>query len=176
MINHLRGVGDPLIRKFNSEYLQPVINHSAYHSPEISETDEENPSGKRKIVIKDLKWRSSTVSNILKFIIISVNTNHFFFLKCRKFLRNYIDRKISEKSKVTKKRKYVYDNENFYDKEEVKPCNAPKWTCAKYKGILKTHVNDACSWFGNELPSRPNELNVMSPYNYSDDENLIPYD
>ncbi|CAB5392060.1 unnamed protein product, partial [Rhizophagus irregularis] len=130
MINHLRRVGDPLIRKFNNDHLQPIINHSAYHSPEISETDEENPSGKRKIVIRDLKWRS-------------------------------------EKSKVPKKRKYVYDNENFYDKEEEKPCNAPKWTCTKYKGILKTHINDACGrQFGNELPSRPNELN--------DDENLIP--
>ncbi|PKY52843.1 hypothetical protein RhiirA4_470733 [Rhizophagus irregularis] len=119
MINHLRVVGDPLIRKFNDERLQPVINNSAYHSPEISETDEENPSGKRKIVIRNLKWRSST--------------------------------------------------------EEEKPCNAPKWTCTKYKGILKTYVNDACGRrFGNELPSRPNELNLMHPYNYSDDENLIP--
>jgi hypothetical protein len=90
------------------------------------------------------------------------------------FLRNYIDRKISEKSKVPKKRKYVYDNEDFYDKEEVKPCNAPKWTCSKYKGILKTHVNDACGRrFGNELSPRPNELNLMSPYDYSDEENLI---
>jgi hypothetical protein len=78
MINHLRRVGDPLIRKFNHEHLQPVIDHSAYHSPEISETDEENPSGKRKIVIRDLKWRSSTVSNVLKLITISINTNHFF--------------------------------------------------------------------------------------------------
>lgn len=102
-----------------------------------------------------------------------------FFLKCHLFLRNYIDRMISERSKVPKKRKFVYDNENFYDKEEVKPCNAPKWTCTKYKGQLKTHVNNACGrQFGNELPSRPNEStgeNLMSPCNYSDDENLIPY-
>ena len=80
MINHLRMVGDPLIRKFNHEHLQPVIDHSAYHSPEISETDEENPSGKRKIVIRDLKWRSSTVSNVLKLITISINTNYFFLV------------------------------------------------------------------------------------------------
>ncbi|CAG8774649.1 12665_t:CDS:2, partial [Ambispora leptoticha] len=33
---------------------------SVYHSPEASETDEENPSGERKVVIKDLKWRSTT--------------------------------------------------------------------------------------------------------------------
>jgi hypothetical protein len=78
MINHLRRVGDLLIRKFNNDHLQPIINHSAYHSPEISETDEENPSGKRKIVIRDLKWRSSTVSNVLKLITISININHFF--------------------------------------------------------------------------------------------------
>lgn len=88
------------------------------------------------------------------------------------FLRNYIDRKISENSKVPKKRKYVYGDENFYDKEEVKPCNAPKWTCTKYKGILKTRVNDAC---GHQFGNEPNELNLMSPYNYLDDENLIAY-
>jgi hypothetical protein len=91
------------------------------------------------------------------------------------FLRNYIDRKISEKSKVPKKRKYVHDNENFYDKEEIKPCGAPKWTCTTYSGKLKKYVENACGRrFGNELPSRQNELNLMSPYNYSDDENLIP--
>jgi hypothetical protein len=78
MINHLQVVGDPLIRKFNDERLQPIINNSAYHSPEISETDEENPSGKRKIVIRDLKWRSSTVSNILKLITISIKLTIFF--------------------------------------------------------------------------------------------------
>jgi len=31
------------------------MSNSAYHSPEISETDEEDSSDKRKIVIKDLK-------------------------------------------------------------------------------------------------------------------------
>jgi hypothetical protein len=84
------------------------------------------------------------------------------------FLRNYIDRMISEKSKVPKKRKFVHDDENFYEKEEVKPCNAPKWTCVKYKGQLRAHVRNACS---RELPSRQNEENLMSPY--VGDENLI---
>ena len=81
MINHLRGVGDQLIQKFNDEHLQPVLDNSAYHSPEISETDEENPSDKRKIVIKDLKWRSLTVSNMhlfLKLITINVYANQIF--------------------------------------------------------------------------------------------------
>jgi len=61
MIIHLKNIGDPLVQKINN--LQPILDNSAYHSPEISETDEENPSGKRMVVIKDLKWRSSTVSN-----------------------------------------------------------------------------------------------------------------
>lgn len=81
MVNHLRIVGDPLIRKFNDDHLQPVLDNSAYHSPEVSETDEENPSGKRKIVIKDLKWRSPTVCiNIysLNSITINVYINQFF--------------------------------------------------------------------------------------------------
>lgn len=63
MITHLRKIGDPLVKKIRGEYLQPVLVDNAYHSPEISETDEENSSGQRKLVIKDLKWRSSTVNN-----------------------------------------------------------------------------------------------------------------
>jgi hypothetical protein len=46
---------------FKDSELRPIKNDSAYHSPEVSETDEDDPSGKRKIVVKDLKWRSMTV-------------------------------------------------------------------------------------------------------------------
>jgi hypothetical protein len=60
---HLKKTGDPLVQKIHDNYLQPVLDNSAYHSPEISETDDENSTGQRKIVVKDLKWRSSTVSN-----------------------------------------------------------------------------------------------------------------
>lgn len=63
MIMHLKKTGDPLVQKIHDNYLQPVLDNSAYHSPEISETDDENSTGQRKIVVKDLKWRSSTVSN-----------------------------------------------------------------------------------------------------------------
>ncbi len=63
MIMHLKKTGDPLVQKIHDNYLQPVLDNSAYHSPEISETDDENSTGQRKIVVKDLKWRSSMVSN-----------------------------------------------------------------------------------------------------------------
>jgi hypothetical protein len=36
------------------------MDNNAYHSPEDSETDQE--TGKRKIMVKDLRWRSSTIS------------------------------------------------------------------------------------------------------------------
>ena len=63
MIIHLKKIGDLLVQKIHNDYLRPVLDNNAYHSPKISETDEENPSGQRQVVIKDLKWRSSTVSN-----------------------------------------------------------------------------------------------------------------
>jgi hypothetical protein len=46
---------------FKEQELRPIKNSNLYHSPEVSETDEESPTGKRKIVTKDLKWRSNTV-------------------------------------------------------------------------------------------------------------------
>jgi hypothetical protein len=61
MINNLQAVNDPLIRKFKEHELRQIKENSAFHSPEISETDTEDPDGKRKIAVKKLNWRSSTV-------------------------------------------------------------------------------------------------------------------
>ncbi|CAG8647938.1 4765_t:CDS:2 [Funneliformis mosseae] len=36
------------------------MNNNVYHSPEVSESNEEYPSNQRKIIVKDLRWRSST--------------------------------------------------------------------------------------------------------------------
>ena len=53
MIDNLIENGDRLVRKFRSDELQGVQTDNQYHSPEVSETDEEN-SSKRKIVIRDV--------------------------------------------------------------------------------------------------------------------------
>lgn len=59
-IEHLERIDDPIISLFRDEELRPIKDTSAYHSPDLSETDDEN-SEKRKLVTKDLKWRSTTV-------------------------------------------------------------------------------------------------------------------
>ena len=77
MINHLRLVENPLIKKFKHNDLQLLIDHNIYHSPEDSETDQE--SGHSNIVVKDLKWRSSTMSisfYLLCFFVV-FNLNYF---------------------------------------------------------------------------------------------------
>jgi len=61
MIEHLEAIKDPLIRKFRENEIQPIKDNSAYHSPELSETDGDEPGGKRNIIVKDLKWHSETV-------------------------------------------------------------------------------------------------------------------
>ena len=60
-IDHLAAINDPVIKLFKKAELRPIKKSSAYHSPDVSETDDENLDNKRKIVTKDLKWRSSTV-------------------------------------------------------------------------------------------------------------------
>jgi len=64
MIDHLKEIDDPLVKMFKIKELLPIKSNSLYHSPEISEMDDENP-GQRKIVTRDLKWRSSIVRNII---------------------------------------------------------------------------------------------------------------
>jgi hypothetical protein len=58
-------IDDPIIKLFKKGELRPIKESSAYHSPEVSETDEEFPNQQRKIVTKDLEWRSSTVKLII---------------------------------------------------------------------------------------------------------------
>ena len=36
---------------------------SAYHSPELSETDQEDPTARRKIIVKDLRWTISSLKS-----------------------------------------------------------------------------------------------------------------
>jgi hypothetical protein len=38
-----------------------ILQDKRYHSPELSETDDENPSGKRCISVYDYSWRSKEV-------------------------------------------------------------------------------------------------------------------
>ena len=73
MISHLQTVSDPLIKKIKKGDLQLIMDNNAYHSAENSETDQE--TGKRKIMVKDLRWRSSTVSPFTKLLMLL-----FFFL------------------------------------------------------------------------------------------------
>ncbi|GET63883.1 hypothetical protein GLOIN_2v1485492 [Rhizophagus irregularis DAOM 181602=DAOM 197198] len=41
MINNLKKINDPLIEKFSNEELRPIITENGYHSPEISESEDE---------------------------------------------------------------------------------------------------------------------------------------
>ncbi len=71
--------GDPLIKKFKKYDLILIKESNLYHSPELSESDEDKTK-KRKIVVKDLKWRSSTVSLLSILFSLSgyTNINNFF--------------------------------------------------------------------------------------------------
>ena len=66
-------INDPLITMFKESELRPIKESLAYHSPDESEIDEENATGKRKIVTKDLAWRSATVSKIDRFNYFDIN-------------------------------------------------------------------------------------------------------
>ena len=70
MISHLQIMGDPIVSKFRQSELNPILMENAYHSPE--ESEEESDNGKElnnskrenRIVIRDLQWRSDSVSII----------------------------------------------------------------------------------------------------------------
>jgi hypothetical protein len=76
MIKHLQEMGDPIVSKLKQSELNPIIMENAYHSPEESEEDPDSSSNNRdnRIVIRDLKWRSSSVSLIVIFFLFFTNS------------------------------------------------------------------------------------------------------
>lgn len=89
-----------------------LIDHSVYHSPEDSETDLE--SGKSIIVVKDLKWRSSTVNisfDLDVFVVFYYVLTILTIFKLRSFLRDYVDRLRAEEPNSRKLRERIMGTE-----------------------------------------------------------------
>ncbi|GET54637.1 hypothetical protein GLOIN_2v1485492 [Rhizophagus irregularis DAOM 181602=DAOM 197198] len=63
-INNLKKINDPLIEKFSNEELRPIITENGYHSPEISESEDE----RNIIIVRNLRWRSSTLRRFLYYV------------------------------------------------------------------------------------------------------------
>jgi len=49
------------IAEYDQNELFKILQDKRYHSPELSETDDENPLGKRNISVYDYSWRSKEV-------------------------------------------------------------------------------------------------------------------
>ena len=75
MIAKLQKLNDPLISKFNDGDLLLIISECDYYSPEDSEEDEDGRDN--KIVVRNLQWRSSTVSEFIAIYIKLACINSF---------------------------------------------------------------------------------------------------
>ena len=70
MISHLQRIRDPIVLKFQQSELNPILMENAYYSPEDSEKEPDNGNElnnskkENQIVIRDIQWRSDSVSII----------------------------------------------------------------------------------------------------------------
>ncbi|GET62731.1 hypothetical protein GLOIN_2v1881963 [Rhizophagus irregularis DAOM 181602=DAOM 197198] len=94
---------DERITKYDKRRLLKMLSNRLFHSPEISETDEGDPT-KSIIAIYDYSWRSDELKNLL---------------------RNVLDVHSSNKSKLIRERRYD-DEVQKYDRPH--PSNAPEWS------------------------------------------------
>jgi len=65
-----------LIGKFKPDELLPITTDNGYHSPEESESDDD---GGHTIVVRNLRWRSSTVSEFIKTFCVNWHALIHFF-------------------------------------------------------------------------------------------------
>lgn len=52
---------EPIVAQYNKNEILQITQDKRYHSPELSETDDENPEGKRQVFVYDHSWRSDEV-------------------------------------------------------------------------------------------------------------------
>ena len=69
---------DSRITKYEKRPLLKILADRTYHSPELSETDEES-SDTRVINVYDLSWRSDEVDNLILLIYFTINLTNFDF-------------------------------------------------------------------------------------------------
>ena len=66
----IKRIRDPIVSKFQQSELNPILMENAYHSPENSEEEPDNGNElnnskkENQIVIRDIQWRSDSVSII----------------------------------------------------------------------------------------------------------------
>ncbi|CAB4417081.1 unnamed protein product [Rhizophagus irregularis] len=80
---------DDRVKDYDKTEVLNILKDTRYHSPEDSETDKEQPDGKRKIIVYNLSWRSDELINFLR----NVLDTHVFSLQTAQLTRgrNYDD-------------------------------------------------------------------------------------
>ena len=171
MIKCLQRIGDPVILNFWQSEINPILIENAYHSPEESEEDESEDNGANRVVIRDLSWRSDTVSIRYIFFCQSRNTNSFYsfyILKLRIFLRDYLDTIFYQQRPDKRKRIRAHDDNHFATGETDAPLNAPRWTKSGYNGSMKAIIKKATSKYKN---CEMDELDIMNALRINSQEN-----
>ncbi|RHZ69631.1 hypothetical protein Glove_281g20 [Diversispora epigaea] len=104
---------DPNITDYNKESLLRMLADRVFHSPEISDTDEEDRS-KTVVNVYDLSWRSVELKHLL---------------------RNVLDPKSASSTTAQLQRKRNYSDEiQRYDFPP--PAKAPNWACNEQEDVI----------------------------------------
>ncbi|CAB4405200.1 unnamed protein product [Rhizophagus irregularis] len=100
---------DVRIAHYEKQEMINIIQDIRYHSPELSETDEENASEKRQIVVYNRSWRSSELKTFFREVL-----DPYSFTQ--------------QNAQLTRRRNYDDTLQNF----DIQPPNdAPQWTCVE---------------------------------------------
>ncbi|CAB5197058.1 unnamed protein product [Rhizophagus irregularis] len=97
---------DEKLENYDRKELLNVLSDNRYHSPEYSESDEEQPDSKRHINVYNLSWRSKELIDLLR----NVLDQHAFSLQSAQLIRTR-----------------NYDDE-IYNIVSRHPRGAPNWT------------------------------------------------
>ncbi|GBC44608.2 hypothetical protein GLOIN_2v1785716 [Rhizophagus irregularis DAOM 181602=DAOM 197198] len=57
---------DDRVKDYDKTEVLNILKDTRYHSPEDSETDKEQPDGKRKIIVYNLSWRSDETAQLTR--------------------------------------------------------------------------------------------------------------
>ncbi|CAB4429585.1 unnamed protein product [Rhizophagus irregularis] len=132
--------GDERLAKYDKSEIYRILQDNDFHSPELSVTDDENPSLKHNINVYDLSWRSDEL---------------------RHLLRNILDPYSLSLQSVQLTRPQNY-NDAIYVYRQPPPANVPDWAYVEQNTAYETDFDNQNTPSDGGAQNAPSNISDVS--------------
>ncbi|PKY60346.1 hypothetical protein RhiirA4_483938 [Rhizophagus irregularis] len=132
--------GDERLAKYDKSEIYRILQDNDFHSPELSVTDDENPSLKHNINVYDLSWRSDELRHLLRNILDPYSLS-------------------LQSAQLTRPRNY---NDAIYVYRQPPPANVPDWAYVEQNTAYETDFDNQNTPSDGGAQNAPSNISDVS--------------